>query len=74
MATPGKTSLVRLYEGQVEKLGWLFKVRGVSSAEFIGSRIEADLNAEFEAIRPIVEQIKEAQSKPVLTHDVGGES
>lgn len=65
MATPGKTTLIRVLEEQADKLGWLFKVRGISSAEFIGSRIEADLDAEYEAIRPLVEQIKAAKAGPI---------
>lgn len=69
----GKTSLVRLYEEQAEQLGWLYKLKGISAAEFIGTRIEAALDAEYEKIRPIVEQIKAAKADPVLVPDLGGE-
>lgn len=58
-ATPAKkTAQTRAWDDQVEKLTWLWKLKGISSADFIGPLIAEALDAEFEALRPIVEQLK----------------
>jgi hypothetical protein len=59
-ATDRKTDQTRAYADQVEKLQWLYRLTGVSSAEFIGPRIEKDLDEAYEKIRPIVEQLQAA--------------
>lgn len=64
--TERKTDQTRVFEDQVDKLKWLFRLKGVTSAEFIGPRIERDLEAEFEKIRPLVEQLTS-----VSTQDLG---
>lgn len=51
------TDQTRAWADQVEKLQWLYKLKGITSAEFIGPRIAADLDAEFEKIRPVIEQL-----------------
>lgn len=60
-----KTDQTRVYADQVEKLKWLYRLKGITSAEFIGTRIEGDLDEEYEKIRPLIEQ---------LNPDLGGES
>lgn len=63
MASPGrppaerKTDQTRAWADQVEKLQWLYRLRGTKSAEFIGPLIEDKLNEAYESIRPIVEQL-----------------
>jgi hypothetical protein len=52
------TAQTRVWEEQAEKLGWLWRLKGILAANFIGPRIEKDLDAEFESIRPLVEQLK----------------
>lgn len=64
-ATDRKTSQTRAWEDQVLKLTWLYRLKGIRSAEFIGPRIATDLDAEFDLIRPMVEQLQAA--------DLGGE-
>lgn len=68
-----KTEQTRAWEDQVTKLQWLYRVKGIRSADFIGPRIAADLDAEFERIRPVVEQIEaaEAENDPIPTHELG---
>jgi hypothetical protein len=56
------TAQTRVWEEQAEKLGWLWRLKGVLAAEFIGPRIEKDLDAAFEEIRPLVEQLKEQET------------
>jgi hypothetical protein len=52
------TDQTRAWADQVVKLQWLYKLKGITSAEFIGPRIAADLDAEYEKIRPVVEQLQ----------------
>jgi hypothetical protein len=73
-STKRKTAQTRVWEEQAVKLGWLFTVKGIKSADFIGQRIAADLDAEFEQIRPLVKKLEAAKSKPVFAPDFGGES
>ncbi|HVL16036.1 MAG TPA: hypothetical protein VM529_25910 [Gemmata sp.] len=66
------TDQTRAWADQVEKLGWLYKLTGTTSAEFIGPRIEDDLNAEYEKIRPVVEQLRAVVDAdgPVMVNDI----
>ncbi len=70
-ATERKTDQTRAYADQVEKLQWLYKLRGVTSAEFIGPRIEEDLNAEYEKIRPLIEQLESPDPDTILSPEMG---
>ena len=75
-STERETDQTRVYADQVRKLRWLWRLRSISSSEFIGSRIEADLDAEFEKIRQMVERLEadmaasEAADEP-FANDLG---
>ncbi len=73
-----ETGQTRAWADQVEKLRWLYRVTGVSSADFIGPILQGPLNEAFEQIAGAVKQIKSAETrhraKAVHTNDVGGES
>lgn len=72
-----KTDQTRVWAEQVEMLQWLYRIDGTRSADFIGPLIAGPLDAAYERIRPIVEQIKAreapADAAPVMANDLGGE-
>lgn len=66
VTTNQKTDQTRAWADQVEKLQWLYKLKGITSADFIGPIIAKKLDAAYAEIEPLVEQIK-------ASNDVGGE-
>jgi hypothetical protein len=56
--TGRKTDQTRAWAEQVYKLQWLWRLKGVSSADFIGPLIAKKLDAAFEEIRETVQQLQ----------------
>ncbi len=75
-----RTKATRVAEDLADKLGWIIRLEGGSSAEILDPAIRPLIEQRFERIRPAAEEIKAAEDKhrrirPVGTHhDIGGES
>lgn len=59
-----QTKQMRVFDDTGDMLAWILRIKGGSSAEYIEHRIRADVERDFESIRPLVEQIEAAKRKP----------
>lgn len=59
----GKTKHVRVFDDLAEKIGWIVKVEGGSSAQLLDPIIRDHIDERYQAIKPTVDAIIRAMDK-----------